>query len=142
MLRCGRGARRGAAMVEGALIALAFIVTVTGALEVSQMFFFHQAFRERVRAGVRYAVVHEYSPELVRNFVLYNSPEPKTGRGFLGLEPSLVSVNRYDTGGDTDRIEVSIRSYPLRFFTPWLAGRTFQPVFRAVQPVESLGATD
>jgi hypothetical protein len=129
-------------MVEGALVALAFIVAVTGALEVAQISFFHQAFRERVRAGVRYAVVHEYSPELVRNFVLYNSPEARTGRGFLGLDASLVSVDRYDAGGDTDRVEVRIRSYPLRFFTPWLAGRTFQPVVRAVQPVESLGATD
>lgn len=137
----GRG-RRGAALVEGALVALAFIVTIAGALELAQVFFFHQAFRERVRAGVRYAVVHEYNPRTIRNFVLYNSPEDRTGKGLLGLDPSLVTVVRYGAGTDADRIEVSIRSYPLRLFTPFLSGRGTQPVFRAVQPVESLGAPD
>ncbi len=134
--------RRGAAIVESALVSLVFIVTLIGAMDITQFLFFHQALRERARAGVRYAVTHTYNPDILRNFVLWNSPERRDGPGLFGLRPDMVSVQRYGAGTEADRIEVRIENFPLRLFTPWLAGRVMHPVFRSVEPVESLGAPD
>jgi hypothetical protein len=133
---------RGAALVESALISLVFIVTLLGAIDIMQFLFFHQAMRERVRAGARYAVTHTYDPEVLRNFVLWNSPERRDDPGLFGLSPEMVAVERHGEGTEADRIEVRIENFPVRLFTPWLAGRVLHPVFRSVEPVESLGATD
>ncbi len=137
-----RKERAGAAVVEATLVALAFIVTLIGAIDVAQFLFFHQVLRERVRAGVRYAVTHSYEPAVLRNHVLWNSPSVQDRPGLFGLTPAMVTINRYDEGAEADRIEVRIDNYPVQLFTPWLAGRTMAPVFRAVEPVESLGAPD
>ncbi len=128
--------------MESALIALALIVTLIAALDLGQFLFFHQAFRERVRAAVRHAVVHQYNPDSIRNFVLFNSPESRDGPALLGLTASAIAVARYDEGTPRDRIEVRIENFPLRMFTPWLSRGALRPVFRSVEPIESLGATE
>ncbi len=137
-----RAKRPGATVVEATLVALAFIVTLIGAIDVAQFLFFHQVLRERVRAGVRHAVTHSYEPAVLRNYILWNSPAAQERPGLFGLTPAMVAINRFDEGAEADRIEVRIENYPVRLFTPWLAGRTMAPVFRAVEPVESLGAPD
>jgi hypothetical protein len=140
MTRRGRKSR-GEAMVESALVLLTLTLTILGILDLGQFLFFQATFRERVRTGVRYAIVHHYSPEQVSNFVLYGSPAP-SGRPLFGLAASMISVSRYGEDTPDDRIEVTISNAPLQMYSPFLARFPARPVFRAVMPVESLGAAN
>ncbi len=108
---------------------------------MGQLLFFYQTFQERARAGARYAAVNTYDPETIKNLVVYNSASG-SGSALFGLRTSMVNVNHYDAGAVSERLEIGITSSPVRFFSPLLAGRNLSPVFRAVIPVESLGATD
>ncbi len=139
-----RTRRRGQALLEGSLVLLGTIVTLLGILDVGQYLFLQQSLRERTRAAVRYAVVNNYDPVTITNVVLYNSPAaPDGGRsGLLGLRAEMVNVVRHDQGTASDRVEIVIANYPMRFYSPFLAGTSIEPVFRAVLPVESLGAID
>lgn len=135
--------RRGAHLIETALVLVPFVFTLVGILDMGQFLFFYQTYRERVRAAARYAVVNPYDTQAITNVVLYNSPTtPPGGTALFGLTPSMVTVTRYDQGTSNDRIEVAIANPPVVFFSPLLAGYQLHPVFRAVMPVESLGATD
>lgn len=133
--------RRGQALVESALVLLTLVLTILGILDLGQFLFFQATFRERVRSGVRYAVVHTYDPQQIENFVLYDSPIAGS-RPLFGLAESMISVTRYGENTPDDRIEVTISNAPLRMYSPFLASFSARPVFRAVMPVESLGAAD
>lgn len=133
--------RRGQAMVESALVLLTLVLTILGILDLGQFLFFQATFRERVRSGVRYAVVHAYDPEQIANFVLYDSPVA-AGRPLFGLTQSMIAVARRGENTPDDRIEVTISNAPLKMYSPFLARFSARPVFRAVMPVESLGATN
>ncbi|MBZ5619735.1 MAG: pilus assembly protein [Acidobacteriia bacterium] len=137
-----RSGRRGSTLVEGSIILLLYMVIFVGILDMGQVFFFHHFLTERVRTGVRYAVVHTYDPTAIQNVVAYNSSvaRPSGSSGLFGLTPSQVAVNRYDPDTPNDRIEVSVNAFTMHFMSPWLM-RDFTPgPFRAVMPVESLGA--
>ncbi len=136
-----RHGRKGATLVESALVSFCLLVTTLGIVDLGQFLLLEQTFRERVRAGVRYAIVHDYDPQQIRNVVLYNSPTAGA-RGLFGLTSSMVTVNRYDAGTPEDRIEVSISEYPMKFYSPLLGRFSLKPTFRAVMAVESLGATE
>jgi hypothetical protein len=127
--------RRGQALLESALVTLVFLVLLIGMLDVSQVLFIHQALVERARNAVRYGVAHNFDADAIRNLVLYNrtsapSPPPDQDQrdeppplptGAFGLTPSMVSVVRHDAGDTGDRVVVTIRNYPIRFFTPLIA---------------------
>jgi hypothetical protein len=133
--------QRGEAMLESTLVLLTLALTILGILDLGQFLFFQAAFRERVRTGVRYAIVHHYDPEQVSNFVLYGSATP-SGRPLFGLSESMISVARHGENTPDDRIELTISNAPLRMYSPFLARFSARPVFRAVMPVESLGAAN
>lgn len=132
---------KGSTLVEGAIILLLFMVVFVGILDMGQIFFFHHFLNDRVRIGARYAVVHSYDQAAIRNVVAYNATAaPRDGVGLFGLSPSMVTVNRYDPGTPSDRVEVSVSAYTMHFISPWLM-RDFTPgPFRAVMPIESAGA--
>ncbi len=136
-----RKRRKGEYLVETALVLLPFVLTLTGVFDVGQVLFFHATLHERAQAGVRYAIVHSYDAQTIQNFVVYNAPAPN-GHALFGLQTSMVSVTRLDQGTQSDRIEVRIANYPVAFYSPLLARYHLLPVFRAVMPVESLGATN
>lgn len=129
--------RRGSTLVESSIVLLLFLTVFLGVLDIGQVLFFHHFLTDRVRAGARYAGVAGTDAGAVRNFVAYNTPAPADGTpGLFGLTPSMVEVNRYDSGTATDRVEVKISTYPVRFLSPWIGG-PFQPTFRAVMPMEA-----
>jgi hypothetical protein len=132
---------RGEAMLESALVLFTLVLTILGILDLGQFLFFQATFRERVRSGVRYAIVNAYDPHQITNFVLYGSAAP-SGRPLFGLSESMISVARYGQNTADDRIEVTISNPPLKMYSPFLARLSAQPVFRAVMPVESLGAAN
>ncbi len=140
MKRCC--AQAGSTLVESAIILTVFMVVFIGVFDMGQLLFYHNFLNDRVRTGARYAVVHSYDPATIKNVVVYNSATAPGGAstGLFGLSTSMVTVNRYDTGTPDDRVEIRITGFPLRFFSPWIAG-TFMPgPFRAVMPLESAGA--
>jgi Flp pilus assembly protein TadG len=118
------GARRGAALVEAALVVLVFLVTLIGVFDLGQIFFIHQTFVERVRNAARYAVVNTYDETAFKNMVLHNQPTAPEGRtsGIFGLTPAMVSVSQFDSGTSEHRVVVAINNYPYRFFSPLIAG--------------------
>lgn len=132
--------RKGAHVVETALVLLPFVFTLIGVLDFGQLLFFYQTFRARAHSGARYAAVNPYNSQTIANVVAYGATTG-SGKGRFGLTPSMVTVTRYDQGTAYDRIEVKI-NYPLAFISPLLAKYKLTPVFRSVMPVESLGATN
>ena len=136
--------RKGQALLEGTLALLGLVLAITLILDVAQAFLFTEYFTERARAGARYAAVNEYDPKTVANFVVYNNPRGAVegASALMGLQPHNVVVERLDMGSTGDRIEVSIHDFSLRSFTPFLS-RAYHPLpFKAVFPVESLGAAN
>ena len=130
--------RRGSTLVESSVVLLLFLVLLIGVLDMGQILFFHQFLSERVRAGARYAAVHQYDEATIRNVVAYNSATPgDQAAGLFGLTPGMVQVQRYP-----NRVEVGIRGYNMRFLSPWLAGAFTPGPFRAVVPIESAGTAE
>ena len=112
----------------------------------------HQVLVERVRAGTRYAVVHDWDNDpgaaatRIRNVVLYSDANSSsTGAGTFGVQPSMVSITREDPGGagndeGADRITVAINNFRFFFLTPGIAGAyRGKPISHSIT-VENLGA--
>jgi hypothetical protein len=135
--------RRGSTLVESALVLMLFIVILLGIMDFGQILFFHHVLTERARAGARYAVVHVWDVAAVQKYVARNDPAAADGTpGLFGVTPAMVQVLHSDVGTPSERVEVRISSYQMRFLSPWLAG-TFTPgPFRAVMPIESGGASN
>src|SRR5688572_14163522 len=115
--------RRGSFLVEASLILIVFLMVLIGILDIGQFMFFQAMLTDRVRAGARYAAVNTYDSATLKNVVVYNSPIAPQGNpaGLFGLQTSMVSANRYDPDGPSDRIEIIIANFPLAFYGPFLA---------------------
>jgi hypothetical protein len=144
-LTLGRESRKGQAMVEAALVLLVLLVMLIGIIDFAQFFFFHQSLTARVQAGTRYAIVHSYDSNQIKNFLLYNSPTAPDGRpaGLLGLTSSQITVNRLDAGDPVnDRIEIIVQNYPMTIFSPLIARSYQHRPFRVVRSAEGMGAVN
>ena len=144
MTTCRQNRRRGSALLESSLVLLVFLATLLGTIDFGQILFFHLMLADRVRAGARFAIVSSYDPVQIANVVVYNSataPSISNTTGLFGLTPSMVQITRYDAGTNTDRVQVAIANFPIAFYSPWISGSLSPRTFRAVMPIESLGAT-
>ena len=110
-------------------------------LDAGQFMFFQAMLMDRARAGARYAQVSTFNATTITNMIVYNDPNGGSGAGLLGLQTSMVTVHHYDTGLATDRIEIIITNFPLRFYGPMLLSDFSSRVFRVVMPSQGLGAT-
>lgn len=129
-------------MLEAALVLTVFFMAFLEVLDIGQVMFFEAMLADRARAGARYAVVNTYDPAAIANFVAYNSPtSPGTPAGLFGLQPSMVTVNRYNAGIAGDRIEVIISNFPLAFVGPFLQATFTSRQFRVVSAAQSMGNT-
>jgi hypothetical protein len=131
---------RGSSLVESSIVLLVFLVFFIGILDMAQAMFLHQVLADRVRTGARYAAVNPYNVTSIQNVVAYNS-STGSGSGLFSITPSMVQVNHYDAGLPTDRIQVSINSYPIHFLSPWMPS-TLTRSFTAVMPMESGGSAE
>lgn len=132
---------RGSALLESTLVLLVFAVTLLETLDVGQFIFFQAMLMDRARVGARYAQVNSFNASAVANMVVYNNSNGGTGAGLFGLNTSMVTVNRYDAGLSTDRIEVIISNFPLAFRGPMLLANFSSRKFRVVMPSSGMGAT-
>ena len=142
---------KGSAIIEATFVLILGIVILLGIMDIGQMLLAHQVLIQRVRAGVRYAVVHEWDADPVaaanriKNLVLYeeDDPTPRTDMGLFGIMPDMVSVTRADPGGTpddegADRIVVAINDYRFFLLTPGITGEYTANQFSHSIPIENV----
>ena len=130
--------------MEMAFLLMLFLTILFGILDIGQVLFFHHLLCDRVRVGVRYAVVHSYDTAAIRNVVAFDNPAgPRPGgSGLFGLTPAMVQVEEFDAGTPSARIQVGITTFPIHFVSPWLPHIVTPGPFQAVMPVESGGTAE
>jgi hypothetical protein len=120
-------------MVEATLVLLAFFTLLLGVIDCGQVLFAQQSLVERVRAAVRWGVVHPWNgSEPVVNLVLYNQsePPPRDAQSFLGLQPENVVVRHQaptPDRPDDETLSVTIVNFRSQFFSPWIAQAVVSP---------------
>jgi multidrug efflux pump subunit AcrA (membrane-fusion protein) len=117
-----------------------FLVTFIGIIDVGTVLFRMQGLTERARAGARWGVVNTYNATNIRNVVVYGNPNG-TGGTLLGLADNMVTVSQVDLDDGLAQIRVRIENYPLRLYTPFIAGAWTFPRVEVSLTTESLGAT-
>jgi len=128
-----RPQQRGQSMVEATLVLIVFFTLLLGVIDCGQVLFAHQSLVERVRAAVRWGVVHPWNGEdAVVNLVLYNQPEAPRGnpQAFLGLRPENVVVRHQvatPDRPDDESLSVTIVNFRSQFFSPWIAKAVVSP---------------
>jgi len=122
-------------MVEATLVLLVFFTLLLGVIDCGQVLFAHQTLVERVRAAVRWGVVHPWNQETggdaLVNLVLYNQTEAPRGDppAFLGMQRENVVVRHVAPSErpDDETLSVTIVNFRPQFFSPWLAGALVSP---------------
>ena len=125
--------QRGQSLVEGTLVMLVFFALLLGVFDVGQVLFAHQSLIERVRAAVRWGILHpDADPNRVVTYVLYGRPDapPMTGMGFLGMTEENVRVEYRkptELKPDDNLLHVEIVNFKSTMFTPWFAKSFLNP---------------
>jgi hypothetical protein len=122
-------------MVEATLVLLVFFTLLLGVTDCGQVLFAHQSLVERVRAAVRWGVVHPWNEETggesIVNLVLYNQTQAPTGNApaFLELRPQNIVVRHVAPSErpDDETLSVTIVNFRPQFFSPWFAGAVVNP---------------
>jgi len=120
-----RKSRRGSAMVETAVIFIAFSMMLIGIFDFGQFLFVHQALVERARSAARWGAINNPTDSTsITNMVLYNqSATPSQGTpSYFNLSSSNVSVSAPDSGTNDYRLTVQISGYSYTILSPYIAG--------------------
>jgi hypothetical protein len=126
----------GSAMLETALVILAFLMMLAGITDIGQFLFIQESLVERVRGGLRYGVI-TYDATAIQNVVLFGTPTPADGQvPSFNLTRSMVSVSRADANAPEDRVLVTLSNYPVEFVTPFFGSRVTGRPIVAAQPME------
>jgi uncharacterized membrane protein len=138
------GKRKGATLIESALVLLTLIWMIIFVMDMGRLLLTQQLVTERARIAARNAAVNNWNAATVANFASYNSTtSSSSGPGLLGLQPSQVSYQTLGTPGAPDyRLRVTIQGLQAFTWIPFLDGKyTAAPVV-ATTPAQSLGATN
>lgn len=115
--------KRGSALVEMALIGVAFFVILLGILDFSQFLFLQQALVERARFAARWGALSDpTNSTAIRNMVLYLSstvPTDGTTPSF-GLTAGMIDVATPDAKTDNYRLVVKISGHSFALLSPYL----------------------
>jgi Flp pilus assembly protein TadG len=122
--RSRRRGQKGSVIVESALVFLAFMCLLIGAIDFGQFLFVHQALVERARSSARWGAI--YGPtntDSIKNMVMYNqSTVPTDPSPYFGLTTSMISVSTAGSGTDDYRLSLAITNYPYTILSPYIAG--------------------
>jgi hypothetical protein len=124
---------KGQGLVEATFVLLAFFAILLGVIDCAQVLFAHQALVERVRASVRWGVVHPWQgPDQIANLILYDrtTPGPSNEPGYLGLKPENVKIAyRPPTPDrpDDETLTVEIVNFECHFFSPVIGKTLINP---------------
>lgn len=125
--------RRGAAIIEFALVLTAYLLLLLGTIEMGRALFTLNSAAEATRYGARLAVVTK--PANFDTDVL-----PKMKAIMPGLEAANVDMDLFPAGCATncEYLEVRIQNYRMSLLF-WPVTSIAIPEFRTTLPVESLG---
>lgn len=139
-----RRGRKGAAMLESALVLLTLLGMIVFVLDMGRILLIEQFVTARAEAAIRGAIVNNWSSDQVKNYLVYGSTTSPGGSaiGFPGLKTSNVSYTTLGTMGTADyRLQIKVTGISLFTWIPGIAGTyTAQPVV-VTMPAQSLGAT-
>jgi Flp pilus assembly protein TadG len=126
----------GSAMVESALIFLAFALMLIGAFDFAQFLFTHQALVERARYAARWGAIQDPTDVTsITNMILYNqAASPPAGTPtYFNLKAANVAISNPDVGTDNYRLKVQISGYEFVVLSPLIAGtQTGAPIIVSV----------
>ena len=139
--------RKGAAMIEGALVTLSLISMVIFIIDMGRFLLIQQYLTERTRATARAAVVHAWDQASVQKYLAYNSTTAPAGGtstpGFLGILPSQVTYNTLGVSGTPSyRVQVKVSGVKASLFIPYIKHNYTLPTVKAEFPAQSMGATN
>lgn len=141
---------RGASLLEFAIAATVFLTVLFGILESGRLLWTHNALKDAVRQGTRYATVRRKDPAgklAVQKMVVYGDPNanPATATPVasgLTINDVVVAYNDPDPNNGIqlgDRATVSIPNYQFRFAIPLVGGTLDMPDYKTSMPGEALG---
>jgi Flp pilus assembly protein TadG len=131
---------RGATLVEFALAATVFLVSVFGVLEFARAIWVHNALADAARRGARYAVLHAAADSSqVKNVVVYGNPAGTGNPVVNNLAVNNVNVNYSQFSLGKGTVTVSITSYQFQFVLPLLRSSITMPSYTTTLTGESIG---
>jgi Flp pilus assembly protein TadG len=141
---------RGASLVEFAIAATVFLTVIFGILECGRLLWTHNALKDAVRQGTRYATVRRKDAAgklAVQKMVVYGDPNanPATATPVAtGLTTNDVVVEYNDPDPNNgiqlgDRASVSITNFKFKFAVPLVGGTINMPTYKTSMPGEALG---
>lgn len=121
----GRRTRKGSAMVEAAIVFVAFSVMLLGIFDFGQFLFVHQALVERARYAARWGAINNPTDSAsITNMILYyQSSTPASGTPtYFNVSSSNISITTPDSGTNNYRLNVQISGYSYTILSPYIAG--------------------
>ncbi|MFN2530718.1 MAG: TadE/TadG family type IV pilus assembly protein [Pyrinomonadaceae bacterium] len=132
---------KGSTLVEFAIGATVFIMSIFAVLEFGRALWAHNALADAARRGARYAVLHSVGSDSgVKNVVVYGDP----AGGSQPLLPDLT-VDNVQVSYSPDFIvnqgtaTVSIKNYQFKFVLPFLPKTITMPTYSTTLTGESAG---
>jgi len=132
---------RGATLVEFAIGATVFVMSLFAVLEFGRALWVHNALTDAARRGARYAVLHSINSDSgVANVVVYGDP----GGGTKPIVPDLTTANvevtySADFVVNQGTATVKITDYQFNFVLPFLPKSITMPAYSTTLTAESAG---
>ena len=138
---------RGASLLEFAIAATVFFTVIFGVLESGRLLWTHNALKDAVRQGARYATVRRKDAAgqlAVQNMVVYGNAAGTGNPVASGLTTGNVVVQYNNSNANSgiqmgDRATVSIQNYQFKFSVPLIGGTLNMPSYSTGMPGESFG---
>lgn len=134
---------KGSTLVEFAIGATVFLMTLFAVLEFGRMLWAHNALVDAARRGARYAVLHQPNggeDAHIRNVVVYGDPDGGATPMLPGLSTANVQVSRTgDFSVNSGTATVSITDYNFQFVLPFLPTSIAMPNYSTTLTGESAG---
>ena len=140
MLRKSKN-ERGATLVEFAIGATVFVMSLFAVLEFGRALWVHNALTDAARRGARYAVLHSInSDSSVANVVVYGDPTGGTKPIVPDLDTGNVEVTySSDFVVNQGTATVKITNYQFQFVLPFLPSSITMPSYSTTLTAESAG---
>lgn len=134
---------KGSSLVEFAIGATVFILSLFAVLEFGRALWAHNALTDAARRGARYAVLHQSNSgedTKIKNLVVYGNEDGGTQPLLPGLSTTNVQISRSgDFSVNSGTATVSITGYQFQFVLPMLPRSITMPSYSTTLTGESAG---
>jgi len=134
----------GKTLLEFAIVGTVFMTVMFGMIELSRLYWTHNALRDAARRGARYAAVRRNDTagqQAVKNMVVYGNSAGGTTPLINGLKTTNIGIEYVNYNGVqlSARTTVKITNYKFKFSVPFIGGTITMPEYRTSLPGESVG---